>query len=190
MNISPLFLRFLLTASLSATLVAVHSTVAAETTPMYRVVDEQGHVTYTDSPPANSTSEPIKLSPINTQPAAVTPQTQKQPEQAVGAAYTVSRITQPAQDTTVPPGQLDVIVQIELEPQLQPGHLVKLYHNGRLYGAPTSASSFSLTSLIRGQHQVQAEIVDADGNIKATTQTVVFHVKRASAQQPKAQKAK
>ncbi len=189
MDISPRLLRILLTASLTATLVAARSTVAADTTPMYRVIDEQGRVTYTDSPPANSTSEPIKLSPINTQPAAITPQT-KQPEQVVGAAYSVSRITQPAQNATIPPGQLDVIVQIELEPQLQSGHLVKLYHNGRLYGTPTSASSFSLTSLIRGQHQLQAEIIDADGNIKATTQTVVFHVKRTSAQHPKAQKAK
>lgn len=190
MDISRKFLRSLLTTSVTTVVVAASGMVTADTTPVYRVVDEQGRVTYTDSPPANSTSEPIKLSPINTQPAAIVPPAQKKAEQPADAPYSVSRITQPAQDTTVPPGQLDVIVQIELEPRLQPGHLVKLYHNGQLYGAPTSASAFSLTSLIRGKHQIQAEVVDADGNIKATTQTVVFHVKRTSSQHPNAQKAK
>jgi hypothetical protein len=148
--------------------------------PIYRVVDEQGRVIYTDSPPSHEKSEQIKLPKTNTQPAVVPrPQLDKGTSIATSdARYSTIAITQPVENATIPPGQLDVIIQIELVPQLQPGHLIKLYHNNVPIGMPEAATSYSLGNLFRGQHQVRAEILNANGKMVAKTQTVTFHVKR------------
>lgn len=152
--------------------------------PIFKVVDEQGRVTYTDSPPANNKTEELKLPPINTQPATLIPKprakrdNQAPTQQTANLPYQLSRIVQPEQDATVPIGQLDVVIQIALQPRLQQGDRVMLYHNGKPQGKAVAATSFSLTDLIRGQHTVRAEIVGSDKRIKAKTQTVTFHVKR------------
>lgn len=152
--------------------------------PIYRVVDEQGRVTYTDSPPANNKTEELKLPPINTQPATLIPKprakrdNQAQTQQTTNLPYQLSRIVQPEQDATVPIGQLDVVIQIALQPRLQQGDRVMLYHNEKLQGKAVAATSFSLSDLVRGQHTVRAEIIDSNDRIKAQTQTVTFHVKR------------
>lgn len=150
--------------------------------PIYKVVNEKGEVTYTDSPPPDNKPEELKLPPIITLPATVTPDpvlesaTLPLAEQTV--PYKSSRIIQPEQNSTVPTGQLEVLVQLALQPRLQPGDQVKLYHNGKLQGEAMATTSFWLTELIRGQHTVRAEVVGSDKRIKTKTQTVTFHVKR------------
>jgi hypothetical protein len=157
---------------------------------VFKTVDEQGNVTFTDNPPAGSESREIKIRPINTQvstapapPAdadtAPTGETaEKKPEEEVKEVrYSASFITQPLDQSTVPPGQTEVVVQIGLKPPLQEGHVVKLLHNGEV-GSPTTSTRFTLTNLIRGEHQIRAQIFGADGNRKAETQTITFYVKR------------
>ncbi len=174
MNIRQLLTIACLTIVMSAT-----NTEKANADNVFKQVDDQGHITFTDNPTANSESSEVKLAPINTQPALVRPSALPEtPTDAVEVPYTMSRITQPGSNSTVTPGQRTITVQISLKPDLQDGHLVKLYHNGHLYGTPSSSTSYSLSNLIRGLHQVRAEIIGEDGKKKASTQTVNFHVKR------------
>ncbi|RLA46275.1 MAG: hypothetical protein DRR06_05450 [Gammaproteobacteria bacterium] len=160
----------------------VTSTASADS--VYREVDEKGRVTFTDKPSVTQPSEKIKLSPINTQPAVAIPlpdqpEEEGQPEgDETDVPYSVYRITQPTQEVTIPTGQMDVVVQLELKPSLQSGHLVTYYHNGVALGDPVATIWVTLTELIRGQHDIRAEVVDASGNIKAKTKTIVFYVQR------------
>ena len=171
----------LIVASLSGTM-NIDYIAKTHASNVFKVVDEQGRISFTDIPPSNGQpTTKVKLKPINTQTAVRRPQpkaSEKALDKPSHIRYSVSRITQPLNDATVPPGQLNVVVQISLSPKLQDGDLVKLYHNGSTHGAPSSATSFSLTQLIRGQHSIRAEIIGADSRIKAETQTVIFHVKR------------
>lgn len=150
--------------------------------PIYRIENNDGSVTYTDNPPANAKSAELKLPPINTRPALPIPEPEKSaqpdPDAQEEQPYSVSRIAQPTQNATIPPGQLDLVVQIDLKPMLQTGHLVKLYHNDQPVGKASASTSFSLTKLVRGKHQVWAEVIGSNGRVKTTTNTVVFHVKR------------
>jgi len=159
---------------------ALGMSTASAATEVYRVVDSEGRVTYTDSPAPDTPSEPVELPPLNTREPVELP-VEAEPlesEESAAVPYTRSRIVQPKQDQTIPPGQLDLVVQLELEPRLQTGHLVKLFHNGKPVGDPLSGTSFVLTDLIRGQHQVWAEVVDAQGKRRAKSDPVTFHVKR------------
>ncbi|MEZ5530313.1 MAG: DUF4124 domain-containing protein [Porticoccaceae bacterium] len=147
---------------------------------VYKTVDEKGNVTYTDTPPSDDgNAEPVKLPPINTQPALETRQTTpKQSEDMEG--YEEVAILAPAQDATIPPGQINVVVQVFLEPALKPGHLILLLHNGQPSGEPSFGPSFSIDSLIRGEHTLQAQVVNETGAVIAQSSTITIHVKRHS----------
>ncbi|WP_461480586.1 DUF4124 domain-containing protein [Porticoccus sp.] len=147
---------------------------------VYKTVDEQGNVTYTDKPPSDdNTAEPVDLPAINTQPALQPRPAESKKTAEIG--YKEVSILAPAQDATIPPGQLNVVVQIFLEPALKPGHRVQLLHNGSPYGEPAYATSFSIDSLIRGEHSLQAQIIDENGAVVAQSGSRTIHVKRASA---------
>ena len=152
-------------------------TVAAQ---VYRTVDEKGNVKYTDQPPANDTSaEELTLPSINTQPA-VAPKKPTRSSQSEEVSYKDIVILSPAQDSTIPPGQLEVVVQVYLEPALRSGHRVQLRHNGQPHGPAVPATSFVIDSLIRGAHTLQAQVVDNTDNPIGQSDTVTIHVKRHS----------
>ena len=177
MNMTRLFAIVFLTTSLTSAYVG-----KTNAGPVFKEIDDQGNVTFTDRPSETGNSTKVEIGPVNTQKAVTPPAPPEKPEKPEDEPeevdYSSARITQPANNSTVPPGQLNVIVQIGLSPQLQAGHLVRLYHNGRRHGTPTSATSFSLTNLNRGEHQVRAEIIGSNGKIKSKTQVVTFFVKR------------
>lgn len=148
---------------------------------VYRVIDEEGDVTYTDNPPANNpTTEAISLPSINTQPAIEVLHNEKQAEETAANSYQEILIVTPAHDATIPPGQQLVPVEISLKPTLKMGHLVQLIFDGQPYGPATSTTSFSIRALIRGEHRIQARIVDGEGAIIGASNTSTIHVKRHS----------
>ena len=147
---------------------------------VYKTVDEEGNVSYTDNPPSEGDrAEPVDLPAINTQPALeVKLKPKEQPPKETG--YKEVSILSPAQDATIPPGQRNVVVQVFLEPALKPSHRVQLLHNGNPHGQPAFATSFTIDELIRGMHTLQAQVVDESDAVVASSQTVTIHVKRAS----------
>jgi len=147
---------------------------------VYRVLSADGEVTFTDSPPANTTSETIDMPKIN---IAVAPPPANSKDSKDGereSAYTKSRIIQPSNNASIPPGQLEIVVQIALEPSLHTDHLVQIYVDGRKQGSPSASSTFTLTSLNRGEHSIHAEVIGPGKQRKAKTQTIKVHVKQHS----------
>ena len=90
-------------------------TVAASDT-VYRVVGPDGEVSYTDTPPETGKVEAVELKAINTQPALEVDHKRNQDTTPEAAIYERIEIVAPENDSTIPPGQLNVIVQLELEP--------------------------------------------------------------------------
>ena len=149
---------------------------------VYRVVDEDGQVTFTDSPAVNTQAEAINLPAIN---IAIAPpaRTNEGDDEATGdeVPYTSARITQPLNNATIPPGQTTLVVELTLKPALQEGHLAQLYIDGRTQGAASASTTFSISGLNRGEHKVHIEILGADKKRKTKTAAVTFHVKQRSA---------
>ncbi|MBQ0719811.1 MAG: DUF4124 domain-containing protein [Gammaproteobacteria bacterium] len=149
---------------------------------VYRVVSEDGEITFTDSPPTNVKAQVVDLPQTNI--AVAPPKRAKADDsEATGdeVPYTSVRIAQPLNNATIPPGHPTVAVQLALKPALQEGHLVQLYVDGRAQGSPSSSGSFSVGNLTRGEHKLNAEILGADKKRRAKTQSVTIHVKRGSA---------
>lgn len=149
---------------------------------IYRVVDKEGRVIFTDSPSMNDKADVLELPPINTLLAPTAP-SKKENTEVLGeaAAYSSVRISQPINNAVIPPGQAGVVVvELALSPALQEGHQVQLYVNDKKHGSSIAGTTFTIGRLTRGQHRIRAEIIGADGKHQAQTQTVAVHVKQHS----------
>lgn len=153
---------------------------------VYRVINADGTVTYTDNPPAGDpTVEPMDLPTINTQPGLQMPSMTKKAdlkEEEEFAGYNQIRIVSPAPGATIPPGYEQIPVKVSTIPGLQQGHLIQLMSNGQPYGSPSSRTTFSISPLIRGEHSIQAKILDSNNDIVGQSGTTTVHVKRNSIQ--------
>lgn len=146
---------------------------------VYRIQDEDGKIIFTDTPPPGEIAKPVKLPVVNTQPApAVRPAAKEDTPPA--SAYTQVVISSPVNDSTITPGQLDIIVQLSLKPARQKGHRVHLWYDNKPHSKPAPSTSFRITSLERGAHQLHTRIVDNAGKTIAQSKSVTIHVKRSS----------
>ena len=174
-------------------LMPITAPLMADEAPIYRVTDDQGNVTFTDQKPAKNTkanTQKLTLPKVNTQPAVVipppvtaqadaeTPNTEIPETDTENVPYTSFRITSPTPKETIPTGHRVIVAQLEVAPLLQAGDLIKYYHGGKSLGEPSTSTSISLSDLIRGEHQLRAEIIGEDGKMKAKTKTVTFYVQR------------
>jgi hypothetical protein len=154
---------------------------------VYRIVDEEGNVTFTDKPPHNApVKEKVSLpitNTVETPPALETDPSAGAAEEEA-ASYQMISILTPTQDTTIPPGQETITVQVGLKPDLQASHLIQLLLNGQSYGLPTATTSFNIGSLVRGESSIQVQVVDTKGNIIGLSNTTTIHIKRGSSQHP------
>ncbi len=148
---------------------------------VYRVIDAEGGVTFTDSPAAKTKAETIKLPKTNiaTPPPPRTIHDEDLTTQQA-LPYTSARIIQPLNNATIPPGQTTVVITLALQPPLQEGHLAQLYIDGLAQGPATETTSFLVSNLHRGQHSAHIKVLGHDKTHKIETQRVIFHVKRHS----------
>lgn len=151
---------------------------------VYKVVDEHGNITYTDTPPSGAAqSEPVKLPTINRQPAtevrpAHRPDTQAD-ESDRREHYRHAAIRTPAHDSTLTAGSSELTVEVDLEPALQDGHWVQILIDGSAHGSPAQSVRHSVHELERGMHFLSAAVLDSNGNTVAETEPVSIHVQRS-----------
>jgi hypothetical protein len=153
------------------------------TTTVYKWVDPQGVVHYSDQPHPNAQklevrgAQTFSALPV---PATTSSMPASQEAQSSPAAYQGCAITQPAdQEALMNVSQATAVVQAS--PQLRPGDEVRLFVDGKQIAG--SGTSFTFP-VVRGQHSVQAVIEDSTGQIVCETSTVTFFVHQPSIQNP------
>lgn len=156
-------------------------------TTIYRWVDEQGNVVFSDEPPPPGV-EATRIEGL-TRPT-VTPPPDERVQEAVPEAvreaetpgdYATLLIASPAGEAEVRANDGNVTVSIRSEPALATdlGHAIRLRLDGREV-AEGGDMQFLLQNLERGPHTVQAEIVTREGQVLKTSPLVRFHVLRHS----------
>ncbi len=168
------------------------STQAAAETTIYKTVDEDGNVVFTDTPPrADGPSETITItSPNSFDPAEsgtegsnrqlwiVDPDTD---EKANDQFYGALTITSPVDDENVRENAGNVTVTVKLEPpNLRPGHRIRLLLDGSPTGGANTTGQFALTNVDRGTHSLKAEVVDEAGTLIYAGSSSTFHLQRYS----------
>jgi hypothetical protein len=178
-----------LTRALAGMLMVAISFAAHSAGEIYKVVDEDGNVTYTDERPRDGTP-PMDLPPLSVietdiqvpDPADKTTQATEEAKpptmRDLRRQFGDFRITQPQQEETFWGTANTVVVAWGTAQAVPPEMSARLFVDGTPRGVPPSGS-LSLT-LDRGEHQVFVELLDARGRRIIATETVVFFVKQAS----------
>ena len=122
---------------------------AAQAVPVYRWVDENGWVNYSDRPVPGAVLIEVSAGAPSPDagPASPPPQTQEvdsQPLPSAVAGYETFAVLEPAARDTLWGTGGKVEVAIGLSPGLQPGHRVGLYLDGELAGPAGRAARFEI----------------------------------------------
>lgn len=156
----------------------------AATSSVYKSVDEDGNVAFSDVPP-DSDSKAVEVLPANTFPAAK-PQSQPRSPRSQDSttdepSYQSITITAPTNELAIRDNAGNVTISVSMEPSLDTtlGHRFRLVLDGKPLLDGTS-SNFALANVDRGAHQVVVEAIDAEGNVLIASQPITFHMLRAS----------
>lgn len=149
------------------------------TADVYKTVDKDGNIKYTDKPTTEK-AEKLELREINTVPGAQ-PLPQSNPvnsydSQPAALNYQIA-IMSPRSDVTIPVGQRDLAIAVTLNPGLQQGHLLVYFMNGELL-EETTMNNIIVKDVPRGTHTLVVEAIDADGRSLGTSPPVVVNVIR------------
>jgi hypothetical protein len=172
----------------SALLLSVCPVWAAE---IYKVVDKDGNVVYTDQPPADGslpmdlpelsvieTDQQSLVAPAAGDATAAAKEASGPSPRELSRMYGDFSITQPQNEETFWGTANTVVVSWGSSIPPAPDMSVRLFVDGQPQAAP-SMGSVSLF-LDRGEHKVYAELLDARNRRIVVTDTVTFFVNQAS----------
>jgi hypothetical protein len=157
----------LLSALLASLLLA--GPAAADT--VYRWVDENGKVHYSDTPVKNAqvfdskenTRNEVKVSHGN-----IKSQDQAEPIADADIQYQVN-IVSPTEEATVRDNNGDFSAQISIFPEAPRGTLIQLVLDGKPYGQAQTSPNFDLKAVERGEHTLIAQLVSQSGKVLASS---------------------
>ena len=148
---------------------------------LYRGVDAEGNVVYSDRPFENAEEfTPPAISVVDT-PESKAAKKAAEVEKPAEFKYTDFDIASPANKETIR-NQPDVVVSLKLRPGLNSAesHSIWLLLDGKPVVKNSKSLSLSLGRLNRGAHKLQAQVRDESGKIVVRTRTVVVYIHQTS----------
>ena len=100
------------------------------------------------------------------------------------SGYLSARIISPPDGEALRANSGNFEVRAQIEPDLRQGHHLRLLLDGDPQGTAQASSTFRLTRVERGEHQLRLEIVDDDGGLVFAGEPSTFHLLRHSRLHP------
>ena len=147
---------------------------------VYKWVDKDGKVHYSDEPQTNSQVVELKENTqnqikINTPPDLTTPKAAEEE----GPRYQLTIIS-PDEEATVRDNNGDFEVVVSSEPELASRHYFELLLDGTVYGKAQSTPIFLLKGVDRGEHTLVVQAVAQNGKVLASSPTRTLFLHRIS----------
>jgi|HubBroStandDraft_5_1064220.scaffolds.fasta_scaffold138465_2 hypothetical protein len=146
---------------------------------LYKWVDAQGNVHYSDKPQPGATKVHMPNAQTYVAPAVAVPAGHEggggqaqQPQ----AAYSGFQITSPEPDETFNNVQ-SVTVTVSVDPSLQQGDNITISMDGQSQG-PGTALSATFDDVERGEHSATATLIEANGQVLSAP-AVTFYIQKA-----------
>jgi len=162
---------------------------AAASQEIYRWVDKNGTVHYSDQPDSPDAKLITVIEPNAYEGEAATPDndaagsSSSEPEEMSSVSpYESLSIVQPTPDQVFFGSDAAVSVQADLQGTLRPDHTVVFFVNGNR--RPADGLGMELSNLARGTYFLRASILDQNGDPVITSQQTSFHVRQASIKNP------
>lgn len=156
---------------------------------IYRSVDAQGNVIFTDNPERGG--EPVTIAPVTVVPSRVlapapAPAASAEPaprRPAPGSLaspfmpYSTFRIMSPRDAMTLSQARSqNLTVELAIEPGLREDHRVRLLVDGELSQSAMHTRAFIVPRLEPGQRTLQAELLDGSGQVRHRSPPVTVSV--------------
>lgn len=167
-------------------LAAIGIVTTATAATLYRWVDEQGRVHYSDRPQQGAETVEVQPAPGYSPPAApasrpAVPRATTTASREAATAYQSVSISNPTEDQVLWNIGAVLTVSLSVTPQLQPGHRVIVRYDGApVADWPAQALSHQVNEVYRGTHTIEAAITDENGVVLISGTPVTFHVKQTS----------
>lgn len=149
---------------------------------VYRSVDKQGNISFSDTSTDNSEKVELKESFTYTPPTIVDSVDDEQvpdPVETAVPSYAIV-ITSPNQNETVRENAGNVIVTSMISPELniERGDKVIFSLDGSIKSTAQEANSYTFTNIDRGSHIAVVSVVDKNGKVLKSSKSVLFHLQR------------
>lgn len=144
---------------------------------VYKHVDADGNVTFTDQPPPNSERIDIPVS-NTTPPPPVISRPAAEPA-ATPTDYSVA-IMSPEPEAVIPRGPGNFSVSASVTPAPDTSMQLQLIMDGDPWGAPQNQPQWNLTNIPRGTHVLQVAVIDSKGKHLTQSDPVTVYVFRPS----------
>tara|TARA_B100000446_G_scaffold184217_1_gene205777 strand:- start:2834 stop:3562 length:729 start_codon:yes stop_codon:yes gene_type:complete len=155
---------------------------SASSSKIYRVVDENGNVVFTDQKPGGAAaSEEVKLRPTNAVPIKRVELPREEveqdpvPSEGNFAGYESISISSPEPGSTIRNPQESIKIAVELVPQLQEGHRLVVLDNGN------ELPGLQLLNPDRGVHTLTAMVVSSEGEVLIQAAPIELYIHRSTA---------
>jgi hypothetical protein len=156
---------------------------------VYKRVNPDGSVEYSDQPIQGA--EVMKVPKGSTftmpeTPASTAAPADSTPEEA-SVSYDSLEITRPMNDEAIRSNEGKLTALAQVTPGLASNHRFRWRMDGEIV-QDVNSPELRLNNVDRGSHTLEAEIVDADGKVVISSETITFHLMRYSVpgKQPKA----
>lgn len=156
---------------------------------VYKVIDDENGVVFTDSPQTMDTTgkqsvEKIEVQEINTAtPVEMRPPAPTSPSadaEAAAAAEPTVTIASPADESTIAMGPGNFSVSATATPPLTRAERLVLLIDGTPRGEPQSSGSWFVEGAMRGPHDLVVQRTTSRGKVIATSDSVRIYVLRPS----------
>jgi len=153
---------------------------------VYKWVDANGQVHYSDQPTRNSEQVQLRESTvIPSPPPPVAPASSDAGSEAAPATTQVKykgiQVVAPEDDQPLRSNDGQVPISIELRPGLAKDHKIRIYLDGAAASGELDTTQITLQNVDRGTHTLAAAVVDASGKELLRSSEVTFHLLRQSA---------
>lgn len=151
--------------------------VSAET--VYKSVDEEGNVIFSDSKTENAEVIEIQDAQALDMPKVRTFKLSPPKEKQQTPEYTKLVIVSPQNDSTIRSNQGNVTINTEIEPEIKDKDILVLYLDGKQVKTGKKPQLL-LNDINRGTHTVDVAIKNEDGVELKRSSKVTFHVRQTS----------
>lgn len=160
------------------TLISLACSVAFATT-VYKWVDENGVIHYSDQPHPNAQKLQVEgVQTYSSRSASVREPAESESASTTPNPYKGCAIAQPLEQQNLPNAQ-SVFVRVAADPVPRSGDRIYITMDGQgLNGGQPTGLSFNVTPIDRGSHSVSAQIRSPDGTILCQTPNVTFYVQQ------------
>lgn len=152
---------------------------------IYRTVDANGNVVFTDIAPVDRSAGPapqtVTVEPVNTyEPPVQAAPTDTPVTAGTSDYYSELAVISPTEDATIRDNAGNIQIEVAITPNLRSDHRLLLVLDGEPTEVEAEGGLFELSNVDRGTHTAGARAVDRQGNVLIESGPTTFNLMRVA----------